>query len=92
MFANLLQLLTGQTPSRSEYDQAFVRDVTVRVREPRNRRLELGLILGWTLIAVKSALMVWAVDRYRIPLNAWWINGPTVMLALLCTYVYLRRR
>jgi hypothetical protein len=92
MFANLLQLLSGQSPSRAEYDHAFVRDVTVKVREPRNRRLELGLVVGWILIVAKSALMFWVVDRYRVPLNAWWINGPTVMLALLCTYVYLRRR
>jgi hypothetical protein len=92
MFANLLQLLSGQSPSRTEYDHAFVREVTVKVREPRNRRLERWLIVGWILIAAKSALMFWVVDRYRVPLNAWWINGPTVMLALLCTYVYARRR
>jgi len=89
MFANLLQLLHRRLSP--DDDRAFVRDVHVRRRVPRNPRSEALLIGGWILIAFKSVAMFWLVDRYTMPFDAWWIVGPTLLAAAVCTWIYLRR-
>ena len=89
MFSNLLQLFHRRLPA--EYDRAFVKEVRVRRRVPRSRRSELLLAFCWLLIAVKSWAMFWLVDRYTMPFDAWWIVGPTLLAAIVCTWIYLRR-
>jgi hypothetical protein len=89
MFANLMQLL--QRRPSPEYDRAFVKDVRIRHRTPRSRRSELLLGAGWLLIGLKSWAMFWMVDEYKMPFNAWWIVGPTLLAAAVCTWIYVRR-
>lgn len=89
MFANLFQLLHRRVSP--DDDRAFVREVHVRRRVPRSRLSELLLALGWLLIAVKSVAMFWLVGRYDMPFNAWWIVGPTLLAAAVCTWIYWRR-
>ncbi|HEX2101695.1 MAG TPA: hypothetical protein VHF69_13565 [Candidatus Synoicihabitans sp.] len=89
MFANLLERLHLRSPRA--YDHAFVREVRVRRRVPRSRRVEVLLGLGWVLIALKTWSMFWMVDHYRMPFNAWWIVAPTWLAAAVCTWVYWRR-
>jgi hypothetical protein len=89
VFPNFLQLISRR--AAPEYEQDFlheVRPVRKRVRNPRVERL---LALAWVLIALKSALVIWAVERYHIPFNPLWVIVPTVAFAGLCTLVYCRR-
>ena len=86
MFANLLQLITGHPPD--DFERAFVRDVRVRCRLPRDPRTEKLLLACWVLILAKSFLMIWLVDRYHVPINANWVIVPTVAFALVCTAAY----
>ena len=83
MFANLLQLISRRSPP--EYERGFVREITVTRRTPRSRRTQKLLLAGWLLIAVKSALIVWAVDRYHVPIDPMWVIVPTVIFAAVCT-------
>lgn len=89
MFANLIQLLQGR--SSLDYDRAFVKDVRIRQRTSRSRRSELLLAVGWLLIGFKTWAMFWLVDEYAMPFNAWWIVGPTLLAAAVCTWIYWRR-
>jgi hypothetical protein len=81
-------------PSRKEgppYDQSFVREVTVRVRTPRNRRVERMIALCWGVIVAKCAAVFWLFGHYAVPMNPLWVVGPTVFLAALGTALYLLR-
>lgn len=89
MFANFFQLFTRKP--ESEYEDSFVRDVQVETKEPRSRRSEQLIVIGWILIALKSAFVWWACTTYPVPFHPLWIIGPTVAFAALCTWVYWRR-
>lgn len=89
MFANLLPFRSPQ--DREANERAFIREVTVKRRLRRNRRSEVLLVAGWGLILLKCAGTFWLVDHYRMPFNPWWVVGPTLAAAALCTWVYLRR-
>lgn len=88
MFANLIQLITGRPPPPGDYDLAFVKEVTVRLKPRRNPRIERIILVGWVLIAAKCWLMTWLIDRYQVPVDPLWVVAPTVAFALLCTAVY----
>lgn len=91
MFSNLLHLISRRTPP--DYEQGFVREVTVRVRRPRNRRMERFIVVCWIVIAAKSAAVIWAAAHYHFPFNPiLWVVAPTVIFAGLGTGVYLLRR
>jgi hypothetical protein len=89
MFANLFQFFHRR--SASDYDRAFVAEVRLHRRIPRNRRSERLIVLGWLLVAFKSWAMFWLVERYAMPFDPWWIVGPTVLAAAVCTWIYVRR-
>ena len=89
MFSNLIQLISRKPPV--DYERVFVRDVTVRGKAPRNRRLERFIAICWVLIVLKSAAVVWLFGHYHVPVNPLWVIGPTVAFAALCTAVYLLR-
>jgi hypothetical protein len=79
-------------PDPSEIEHAFVRDVKVKLpRESRSRRSELVLAMGWVLVLTKSLVVHWACHAYSVPFNPWWLIGPTVVFAALCTWLYWRR-
>lgn len=91
MFAPLSRFFHRQ-PDPDELERAFVRELRVEhPREPRSRRVELVLAVCWLLIAAKCALIHWACHHYRVPINPWWLIGPTLAFAALCTAVYWRR-
>lgn len=50
------------------------------------------IYLCWGLIAAKSLLVVWAVQRYNIPFNPMWVVGPTVAFAAVATASYYLMR
>ena len=90
MFTNFLHLITGRPPPGSAAD--FVKEVrVVRERPPRSRRTEKLILAGWVLIAAKSWLMIWLVEKYQVPINASWVIVPTVVFAGLCTALYFWR-
>lgn len=94
MFPNLVQLLTGRPEPELEH-RAFVQEVTVADREPRNPRVERLILTCWLAIAVKHILVLWAVYHYAVPFDALWVNAPTWMLGVLATGIYywrVRRR
>lgn len=85
-------LLLLRRKSLEDYDASFVRDVRVANPEPRSRRVEWVLIVSWILILLKSVLVWWAIRTYRVPINAWWIIGPTLGMGAVCTALYVWRR
>jgi hypothetical protein len=89
MFADLIRLINRRPPG--DYERGFVREVRVRHRTPRNRRVERLIALCWVLILMKSVAVVWLFDRYRVPVNPLWVIAPTVVFAALCTAVYMLR-
>lgn len=86
MFANLLQLISRRTPP--DYDRGFVREITVTRRVTRNPRTQKLLLFGWLVIAAKSALIIWAVHHYHVPIDPMWVIVPTVIFAAVCTLIY----
>ncbi len=93
MFANLLHLITRRAPAplTDAYDLAFVKEVSVRQKTPRNPRMERLILAAWILIAGKCWLMTWLIEKYHVPINPLWIVVPSVLFALLCTVVYFCR-
>lgn len=92
MFAPFSRFLPRR-PAADEINHLFVEDVrTAHPREPRSRRSERVLLLGWVLIAAKSAGTWWICHAYpEVPVNPWWIIAPTLLFASLCTLVYYFR-
>ena len=90
MLNNLFQVITRRPPAG--FDHGFVREVNLKKAEgrPRNPRMERLILLGWVLILVKSWLIVWAVGKYRVPVDPLWVIAPTFLFALVCTVVYFR--
>lgn len=84
------RLLRLGSPSFS-YERAFVREIAVSTGEPRSRRVERMLLLGWVLILLKSVLTAWAVQHYGVPVRASWIILPTLAMGAVCTWLYVRR-
>lgn len=82
----------GRDPAPEGTEGDFVRELRVeQAREPRSRRLELVLAICWVLVIAKCFAVHWAVKHYAVPFNAWWLIGPTLAFATLCTWIYWRR-
>jgi hypothetical protein len=94
MIPNLVQLLAGRSVPELEH-RAFVEEVRVDDREPRNLRVERLILVCWILIAVKHVAIIWAVHHYPVPFHQLWVNFPTWLLGVLATSIYywrVRRR
>ena len=91
MFANLLQLLTRRPTPPEEYDLAFVKEVSVRTKPPREPRVERVILVCWVLIALKCWLVTWLIHKYQVPVHPMWVIAPTIVFALVCTFVYWLR-
>lgn len=89
MFANLGRFINRR--HAADYERGFIREVRVKQKSPRNKRVERVIALCWVLIVIKSFAVIWLFDRYHVPVNPLWVIAPTVMFAALCTVVYLLR-
>ncbi len=58
----------------------------------RRRQVETVIRFCWALIVLKSFVVVWAFNHYRMPFSPLWVVAPTVGFAALATaaYYYLR--
>jgi uncharacterized membrane protein len=88
MLSNFLRLTSRPAPPGAP--GSFVADV--RVRRPRNRKVERLIGACWILIVVKCAVVIWATGRYHMPFSPLWVVLPTIAFAALCTAVYWSRR
>lgn len=91
MFANLVQLISGRSPAPEAVREAFIQEVVVHRAPRRSRRVELLILLGWVLIAVKHVAIIWACRHYPVPFHQLWVNFPTWLLGALATAVYYGR-
>ena len=92
MFANLVQLITGRPAPLEVQRRAFVEEVHVEEREPRNPKVARMILICWILIAVKHVLVIWACYHYpKIPFHQLWVNFPTWLLGALATGIYFGR-
>lgn len=89
MLTALLHLFSRR--SAANYEQAFIRDVEVKERMPRNPWIERLILVCWLLIVAKCFFVIWAVDKWSIPFSPYWVILPTIMMAALCTAVYYWR-
>ena len=92
MFAPLSRFF--RRPDPAEADRAFIAELRVsHPREPRSRRSEWVLLVGWILVLAKCAAVWWLCRLYpdRIKFGPGWIIVPSLMFATLCTVVYWRR-
>jgi hypothetical protein len=91
MFAPLTRFF-ARRPDPDEADHVFVRGVTVEhPRESRSLRSERVLAVCWVLIVVKCIALHWLIGAYAVPIHPWWLIGPTLVFATLCTWIYWRR-
>ena len=91
MFANLIHLIAGSSRTDGVEHTAFVEEVRVDDRIPRNPRVEWVILVCWILIAVKHVAIIWACHHYPVPFHQLWVNFPTWLLGLLATGIYYRR-
>lgn len=77
--------------TRPKAQPDLVEDVEVHVPVARNPAVERLLVLGWTLIVLKSAFVWWAWWHFPIPFHPMWLVGPSVAFGCLCTFVYWLR-
>ncbi len=89
MLTSLAWLHVRRVPA--PYERAFVRSVTTREPIARDAWAEKLILAGWLVIVVKSLLVIWAIDHWRVPFHPYWINVPTILMAALVTAIYLRR-
>jgi hypothetical protein len=89
MFANFLRLITRQPTA---YQHAFVREVEVTPGRTRDQRVQRLLLWGWIVILLKCLATFWLIQHYRLPFNGWWIAAPSLLAAVVCSYLYRPRR
>ncbi|HVU25630.1 MAG TPA: hypothetical protein VHE13_15985 [Opitutus sp.] len=90
MFPHLVQLVTRRPPPGS--DRGFIEEIRlVKAGPARNPRAEKLILACWVLIAGKCTLVVWLVEKYHMKFSPWWVNGPTLAFALMCTAIYFWR-
>jgi hypothetical protein len=91
VFANLVQLITGRTPPPGIDRHAFVEEVHVSQRIPRDPKVERLIFICWILITVKHVIIIWACRHYPVPFHQLWVNFPTWLLGVLATAIYYGR-
>lgn len=91
MFAPLARYF-HRAPDPADADRAFISEVAVhQPREPRSRRSEAVLAIGWALIVAKCWCVHWLCTAYAVPINPWWVIAPSLLFATICTWLYWRR-
>lgn len=54
-------------------------------------RTRLVLCVAWVLIIFKCVWVVWAIERWEMPVAPAWVIVPTLVAALLATVLFVRR-
>ncbi len=58
---------------------------------PIPRKVTLGLVIGWILIAIKCAAAPYVMVRWSVPVDPGWVVVPTLIFAVLITWLILSR-
>jgi hypothetical protein len=74
---------------QQESDSGYVESVTIR---RRRGPLDTLLVVCWALILIKCVAASWAIRRWDLPIHDFYIWGPSLMFAGLCTVLYLSYR
>ncbi|MCF3648325.1 hypothetical protein [Synoicihabitans lomoniglobus] len=61
-----------------------------KVRLSTGERWYLGC--AWVLILAKCEFVHWAVAHWSVPIDAWWIVGPTLVFAAVATALWLAHK
>lgn len=56
------------------------------------RRVRLLLEIGWAVIIAKCLAVPWVITRWQIPVGPGWVIAPTLILAVLVTFLVLTHR
>lgn len=56
------------------------------------RRVRLLLEIGWAVIIAKCLAVPWVINRWQIPVHPGWVIVPTLILAVLVTFLALTHR
>jgi len=88
MFTRLIQIFGS--PRTSDYDREFIREV--KIQRPLTRSPKSGFFLcgAWALIGLKCWAVIWAIERYHIPVHPLWITLPTLLFGGICTALYFK--
>lgn len=54
-----------------------------------SRRMCWFMAAAWVVIAVKCALVWWAMAHWSVPFHPLWIVGPTLAFAALATMLWM---
>ncbi len=91
MLANVSQCKARNIPPNP--DLKFVESVKVRrihsITASGWKRWVLGVF--WSLMIIKCAGAHWAIVKWDVPVGPFWIWMPSMMAALLCTWVFVWR-
>lgn len=85
MFANLFPT-SRRTPL--DYERVFVESAKIPRHTETDRRTERLLLICWIVIALKCALVAWAVPHYHVPFSPLWVIVPTLVFAVIVTVVF----
>lgn len=55
-------------------------------------RMRWFLAAAWLLILAKCATVCWAIDRWHVPIRPAWVVVPTLMIAVLATWIWVFAR
>ena len=87
MIFNSLRFATRHVPSPDD-DALFVQKVKV----PRRLHpVDAFVLVGWALILGKCVLASLAIHRWQIPIDDFYVWGPSCIFGALCTWLYLTR-
>jgi hypothetical protein len=56
------------------------------------RRVRLLLEIGWAVIVAKCLAVPWVIARWQVPIHPGWVIVPTLIFALLVTFLVLAHR
>ena len=56
------------------------------------RRVRLVLEIGWAVIIAKGLAVPWVITHWQIPVQPGWVIVPTLILAVLVTFLALTYR
>lgn len=60
-----------------------------RFPAPIPRKVAIGLIVGWMVIAIKCAFIPYLMARWRAPVDPGWVIVPTLIFALLVSLLVI---